>query len=306
MKKITIGARGSKLSLAYVEKVKNLILEKSKDLNDDDFVIKTIKTSGDIHSDIKLSEIGGKNLFCKEIEENLLENNIDIAVHSLKDMESEQNESLMIGAYVKRNDPRDVLICNKIQNFNELSKGAKIGSSSRRRELQLKKINKNVSVLNIRGNIDTRIQKIEDQKLDAIVLAAAGVKSLNLENKIGLVFDVNEILPAVGQGIIAVQCRKDDGPIKDTIKKINDTETSLCAIAERKMLQTIGGDCETAIGGLAEITNNNLILKAQLFSDEGDESFDYKFTGRDVDAANIGKTVGEKLLNLAGKKFKRR
>ena len=306
MKKITIGARGSKLSLAYVEKVKNLILEKSKDLNDSDFVIKTIKTSGDIHSDVKLSEIGGKNLFCKEIEENLLENNIDIAVHSLKDMESEQNESLMIGAYVKRNDPRDVLICNKIKNFNELSKGAKIGSSSRRRELQLKKINKNVSVLNIRGNIDTRIQKLEDQKLDAIVLAAAGVKSLNLENKIGLVFDTNEILPAVGQGIIAVQCRKDDGPIKDTIKKINDTETSLCAIAERKMLQTIGGDCETAIGGLAEITNNNLILKAQLFSDEGDESFDYKFTGRDVDAANIGKTVGEKLLNLAGKKFKRR
>ena len=306
MKKITIGARGSKLSLAYVEKVKNLILEKSKDLNDGDFVIKTIKTSGDIHSDVKLSEIGGKNLFCKEIEENLLENNIDIAVHSLKDMESEQNENLMIGAYVKRNDPRDVLICNKIKNFNELSKGAKIGSSSRRRELQLKKINKNVLVLNIRGNIDTRIQKLEDQKLDAIVLAAAGVKSLNLENKIGLVFDTNEILPAVGQGIIAVQCRKDDGPIKDTIKKINDTETSLCAIAERKMLQTIGGDCETAIGGLAEITNNNLILKAQLFSDEGDESFDYKFTGRDIDAANIGKTVGEKLLNLAGKKFKRR
>jgi len=306
MKKITIGARGSKLSLAYVEKVKNLILEKSKDLNDSDFVIKTIKTSGDIHSDVKLSEIGGKNLFCKEIEENLLENNIDIAVHSLKDMESEQNENLMIGAYVKRNDPRDVLICNKIKNFNELSKGAKIGSSSRRRELQLKKINKNVSVLNIRGNIDTRIQKLEDKKLDVIVLAAAGVKSLNLENKIGLVFDTNEILPAVGQGIIAVQCRKDDGPIKDAIKKINDKETSLCAIAERKMLQTIGGDCETAIGGLAEITNNNLILKAQLFSDEGDESFDYKFTGRDVDAANIGKTVGEKLLNLAGKKFKRR
>mgnify|MGYP003301308586 CR=1 FL=1 len=306
MKKITIGARGSKLSLAYVEKVKSLILETSKDLNDGDLVIRTIKTSGDIHSNVKLSEIGGKNLFCKEIEQNLLENNIDIAVHSLKDMESEQNEKLMIGAYVKRNDPRDVLICNRIKNFNELLKGAKIGSSSRRRELQLKKINKNVSVLNIRGNIDTRIQKLEDQKLDAIVLAAAGVKSLNLENKIGLAFDMNEILPAVGQGIIAVQCRKDDEFIKNIIKKINDNETSLCAIAERKMLQTIGGDCETAIGGIAKIENNKLILKAQLFSDEGDESFDYKFTGSDIDAANIGKTVGEKLLNLAGKKFKRR
>jgi hydroxymethylbilane synthase len=306
MKKITIGARGSKLSLAYVEKVKSLILEKSKDLNDGDFVIKTIKTSGDIHSNVKLSEIGGKNLFCKEIEENLLENNIDIAVHSLKDMESEQNENLIIGAYVKRNDPRDVLICNRIKNFNELLKGAKIGSSSRRRELQLKKINKNVSVLNIRGNIDTRIQKLEDQKFDAIVLAAAGVKSLNLEHKIGLIFDTNEIIPAIGQGIIAVQCRKDDEKIKDIIKRINDTETSLCAIAERKVLQTIGGNCETAIGGFAEITNNNLTLKAQLFSDEGHESFDYKFTGRDVDATNIGKIVGEKLLNLAGKKFKKR
>ena len=306
MKKITIGCRGSKLSLAYVAKVKNLILEKSKDLKDNDLVIKTIKTSGDIHSDIKLSEIGGKNLFCKEIEENLLENNIDIAVHSLKDMESEQNENLMIGAYVKRNDPRDVLICSKIKNFNELSKEAKIGSSSRRRELQLKKINKNVSVLNIRGNIDTRIQKLEDQKFDAIVLAAAGVKSLNLEHKIGLIFDTNEIIPAIGQGIIAVQCRKDDEKIKDIIKRINDTETSLCAIAERKVLQTIGGNCETAIGGFAEIINNNLILKAQLFSDEGDESFEYKFTGSDVDATNIGKIVGEKLLNLAGKKFKKR
>ena len=306
MKKITIGSRGSKLSLAYVAKVKNFILEKSKDLKDNDLVIKTIKTSGDIHSDIKLSEIGGKNLFCKEIEENLLENNIDIAVHSLKDMESEQHENLMIGAYIKRNDPRDVLICKKISNFNELSKGAKIGSSSRRRELQLKRINKNISVLNIRGNIDTRIQKLEDQKLDAIVLAAAGLKSLNLENKIGLAFDMNEILPAVGQGIIAVQCRKDDEFIKNIIKKINDNETSLCAIAERKMLQTIGGDCETAIGGIAKIENNKLILKAQLFSDEGDESFDYNLTGKHEDAAYIGKTVGEKLLSLAGNKFKKK
>ena len=306
MKKITIGSRGSKLSLAYVAKVKNFILEKSKDLKDNDLVIKTIKTSGDIHSDIKLSEIGGKNLFCKEIEENLLENNIDIAVHSLKDMESEQHENLMIGAYIKRNDPRDVLICKKINNFNELSKGAKIGSSSRRRELQLKRINKNISVLNIRGNIDTRIQKLEDQKLDAIVLAAAGVKSLNLENKIGLAFDMNEILPAVGQGIIAVQCRKDDEFIKNIIKKINDNETSLCAIAERRMLQTIGGDCETAIGGIAQIVNNKLVLKAQLFSDEGNERFDYNFTGNHEDAAHIGKTVGEKLLSLAGDKFKKK
>ena len=303
MKKITIGARGSKLSLAYASKVKSLILESTKDA---DIHIKTIKTSGDVYKDIKLSEIGGKNLFCKEIEENLVEGSIDIAVHSLKDMESVEHEDLMIGAFVKRNDPRDSLVSKKFKNLKELNSNISIGSSSRRRELQLKKINKNISVINLRGNIDTRIQKVEEKKLDAIILAAAGIKSLNLENKISHIFDTNEMLPAVGQGIIAVQCRKSDKLISDIIKKINDKETSLCAKAERKMLQTIGGDCETAVGGLAEIHNNNLKLKAQLFSDFGDESFEYEFIGRDTDSNYIGKTVGERLLSLAGKKFKKK
>ena len=303
MNKITIGARGSKLSLAYVSKVKNLILENSKDT---DIHIKTIKTSGDIHKNIRISEIGGKNLFCKEIEENLIENNIDIAVHSLKDMESVEHKDLMIGAFVKRNDPRDTLVSKKIKKLSELNSNITIGSSSRRRELQLKRINKKISVVNLRGNIDTRIQKVEEKKLDAIILAAAGIKSLKLENKIGLIFETNEMLPAVGQGIIAVQCRKDDKLIFDIIKKINDRETSLCAKAERKMLQTIGGDCDTAVGGLAEINNNNLKLKAQLFSDLGDESFEYELTGRDVDASYVGKIVGEKLLSLAGEKFKKK
>jgi hydroxymethylbilane synthase len=303
MKKIIIGARGSKLSLAYVSKVKGLILESSKDI---DIQIKTIKTSGDIHKYTKLSEIGGKNLFCKEIEENLLENKVDIAVHSLKDMESVEHENLIIAAFIKRNDPRDTLVSNKIKNLSELANSMIIGSSSRRRELQLKKLNKNISVVNMRGNIDSRIQKVEEKKFDAIILAAAGLKSLNLENKISLTFKINEMLPAVGQGIIAVQCRKDDKLTRDIIKKISNKETSLCAKAERQMLQTIGGDCETAVGGLAEIHNNNLKLKAQLFSDLGDENFDYELTGRDVDASYIGKTVGEKLLNLAGDKFKKR
>ena len=303
MKKIIIGARGSKLSLAYVSKVKRLILESSKGI---DIHIKTIKTSGDIHGDIKLSEIGGKNLFCKEIEENLIKNEIDIAVHSLKDMESIEHKDLTIGAFIKRNDPRDILISNKIKNLKELNQELIIGSSSRRRELQLKKLNKNISVINMRGNIDTRIKKVEENKLDAIILAAAGVKSLNLENKISITFETSEILPAIGQGIIAVQCRKEDKLILDIIKKINDNETSLCAKAERQMLQTIGGNCETAVGGLAEIRNDNLKLKAQLFSDIGDINFDYELTGKYTDASNIGKAVGEKLLSLAGEKFKKR
>ena len=306
MTKITIGARGSKLSLAYVSRVKDLLIKNNEELNETDIKVKTITTTGDIKQDVRISEVGGKNLFCKEIEENLLKDNIDIAVHSLKDMESLENPDLIIGAYIERNDPRDVLISDNIKNIKDLEKKIKIGSSSRRRELQLKRINKNILVEHVRGNIDTRVEKLEKQDLDGIILAAAGIKSLNLENKVGLFFETKEILPAAGQGIIAVQCKENNKAIKNIIKKINHTNTSLCAIAERKMLQTIGGDCDTAIGGFAEIKDNNLKLKSQLFSDSGDESFEYELVGRDVDAAYIGKSVGEKLMGLAGTKFKKK
>ena len=306
MIKITIGARGSKLSLAYVEKVKELLLQENKELKAENINFKAIKTSGDINQNIRLSEIGGKNLFCKEIEEKLISNDIDIAVHSLKDMESIENDKLVIGAYIKRNDFRDVIISNKIKDKEDLKGKIVIGSSSRRRELQLKKINQNISVVNSRGNIDTRIKKLDKEKLDGIILAAAGVKSLNLNNKISISFEIEEVLPAVGQGVIAVQCKKNDEKVKSFLKNINDVETELCAKAERKMLQVIGGDCETAIGGLAVIDNKNLKLKAQLFSDSGSESFEHELTGKDIDAINIGKAMGEKLLSLAGKEFKRK
>ena len=306
MIKITIGARGSKLSLAYVEKVREHLLKNNKELKEENINFKAIKTSGDINQNIRLSEIGGKNLFCKEIEEKLINNDIDIAVHSLKDMESVENDKLTIGAYIKRNDFRDVIISKKIKSTGDLKNKIVIGSSSRRRELQLKKINKNITVVNIRGNIDTRIQKLEEGKLDGIMLAAAGVKSLKLNNKISILFETKEVLPAAGQGIIAVQCKKNDEVVKSFLKNINDTETELCAKAERKMLQVIGGDCETAIGGLAVIENNSLKLKAQLFSDSGSKSFEHELTGRDTDAINIGKVVGEKLLSLAGIEFKKK
>ncbi len=305
MTKITIGARGSKLSLAYVAKVRELLTKHNRNITKENIDFKPIKTSGDINSKIKISDIGGKKLFCKEIEESLLANEIDIAVHSLKDMEAIENEKLLIGAYIKRNDSRDVIISDKIKNISDLKKGVNIGSSSKRRELQLKKISDKISVINIRGNIDSRIKKINELNLDGIILAAAGVKTLNFDSNIGLTFTTKEILPAVGQGVIAVQCRKDD-QIKNLLKSINDEETSLCAIAERKMLQTIGGDCETAVGGLAEISNQNLRLRAQLFSDIGNESFECEMVGRNIDASQIGKSVGEKLLSLAGTKFKKK
>ena len=303
MRKLIIGARGSKLSLAYVAKVKRLILENNSALKENSILIKNIKTSGDIFYDQKLSEIGGKGLFCREIEENLLDKKIDIAVHSLKDMESHENNDLIVGAFIERNDPRDVLISNSFENIEDLKKGTVIGSSSRRRELKLKLINQNITISNIRGNIDTRIQKIQDGKIDAIILAAAGIKSLNLENKIKKFFTFEEMLPAVGQGVIAVQCRKNDNEVKSILKNINHEKTSFCAIAERQLLKEINGDCDTAIGGLAIIENNLIKLKAQLFSDDGKESFNYEIIGNKSDHLKIGINMGKKILQLAGDKF---
>ena len=306
MIKITIGARGSKLSIAYVEKVKKLLIQKNNDLKEENIDFKAIKTSGDINQNVKLSEIGGKNLFCKEIEEKLLRKEIDIAVHSLKDMESVEDSNLIIGAYIKRNDYRDVIISDKIKSLEDLKGKIVIGSSSKRRELQLKKINKNISVISLRGNIDTRIKKLEEGKLDGIILAAAGVKSLNLNDKIGISFKTEDVLPALGQGIIAVQCNKNDNVVRNLLRNINDTETEVCAKSERAMLQVIRGDCDTAVGGLAIIENNNLKFAAQLFSDSGLKSFEYEMKGKTSEAVNIGKSVGEKLLELAGSEFKKK
>jgi|TARA_B110000285_G_scaffold23658_1_gene22831 hydroxymethylbilane synthase len=304
MKKIVIGARGSKLSLAYADRVKKLLLKKEPELAEDLIEIQSITTSGDILHDKKLSEVGGKNLFCKEIEESLSEKKIDIAVHSLKDMASEEIETLNIAAYIERNDPRDVFISFKFNNIKEIKNGV-IGSSSRRRDLQLKTLNEEVLVKNIRGNIDTRIQKLKDGLYDAIVLAAAGVKTLKLEEDIKQIFSTKEMLPAVGQGIIAVQCRKEDLNIINLLGKIDHKKTRQCAEAERSLLKTIGGDCDTAVGGLAIIENNELTLCAQLFSDDGINIFNYKTTGNKEQGVNIGKLLGAELLKQAGNNFKK-
>ena len=264
MTKITIGARGSKLSKAYVARVKDLLIKNNKELKEENINFKAIKTSGDLNIEKKISEIGGKNLFCKEIEERLISKEIDVAVHSLKDMESTENKKLLIGAYIKRNDFRDVIISEKIKNIDDLSKGVKIGSSSKRRELQLKKINSKISVVYLRGNIDTRIQKINENNLDGIILAAAGVKSLKLDEKIGLIFESEHILPAVGQGIIALQTRSNDSTVIDIVKKANHKKTFAQGQIERAFLKGIGGDCHTKIAGHATGTNP-ISLKAMYY-----------------------------------------
>ena len=186
--KITIGTRGSKLSLAYANKVKNLILNLKLD-NTLEIIIETIKTSGDLFQNKKISEIGGKNLFCKEIEDKLKKKEIDIAVHSLKDMDSIETEDLTIQAYIKRNDPRESFVSKKFNKLSDID-NATIGSSSRRRELQLKLLNKNLKIENIRGNVDTRIKKIESGEYDGVVLALAGLKTLNLENYVKKYFQL--------------------------------------------------------------------------------------------------------------------
>ena len=305
MKKIIIGARGSKLSLAYAAKVKKLILQSESNLSSDKVAIQSIKTSGDILHDKKLSEIGGKNLFCKEIEESLLIKKIDIAVHSLKDMASEEIPTLHIGAYVKRNDHRDVFVSFKHLNLKEIKNGI-MGSSSRRRDLQLKLINKDILVKNIRGNIDTRIQKLKDGLYDGIVIALAGIQTLKLEENVKYIFSVEEMMPAIGQGVIAAQCRRDDTNIIKILKRINDKETRQCAVAERSLLKTLSGDCDTAVGGLATIENNELILSAQLFSDSGDQDFIYTTKGKSKDGLIIGKIAGIELLKKAGNSFKKK
>ncbi len=303
-KKIIIGTRGSKLSLAYANKVKNLIVGLDK-VGDIEITIETIKTSGDLFQNKKISDIGGKNLFCKEIEDKLIKKEIDIAVHSLKDMDSVETEGLVIQAYIKRNDPRESFVSKKYKKLSELN-NAKIGSSSRRRELQLKLLNKNLKVENIRGNVDTRIRKVESGEYDGAVLAIAGLKILNLENYVKEIFSVDDFIPTAGQGIIAVQCRDEDENIKKILKKINHTETEICALAERNFLKTLGGDCDTAVGCSAILKEERIELKAQLFSDDGKKVFNVSKSGKVNEPKLLGKLAGEEILRKSENSFEKK
>ena len=250
-KKIRIGCRGSKLSLAYTSKVQRLISRACK-YKIAHLPVSRIKTSGDIFKNKKISSIGGKNLFCREIEKSLIKKKIDLAIHSLKDLDSFETKGLIIKAYIKRNDPRETFVSKKFKNFSNL-RLLKIGSSSRRRKLQAKILNKNIYLKNIRGNIDTRIKKINEGYYDGAILALAGVKTLKLNKYVKEIFPIQKFLPNAGQGIIAVQCRKNDKKMIDILRRINHKKTEICALTERSFLKTIGGDCDTAVGCFAKI-----------------------------------------------------
>ncbi len=299
--KITIGSRGSKLSLAYANKVKDLVSSFDSTI-EKKITIETIKTSGDLFRDKKISEIGGKNLFCKEIEDKLIKKEIDIAVHSLKDMDSIETKGLVIQAYLKRNDPRESFVSKKFEKLSKLD-GVKIGSSSRRRELQLKLFNKNIKVENIRGNIDTRIKKVESGEYDGAILALAGLKILKLEKYAKETFSIKDFIPTAGQGIIAVQCRENDEGTKKILKKINHSETETCALAERSFLKTLGGDCDTAVGCAAVLNKDSIELNAQLFSDDGKKVFNIVRSGKSNQPRLLGKLAGEEILEKSVNNF---
>ena len=302
--KIIIGSRGSKLALIYAQKVKNKILENSQ-FHEDEIIIKEIITKGDQVQDKRLSEVGGKGLFSKNIEKELLEDNIDIAVHALKDMPAIETKGLLSNFFLKRNDPREILISRDGAKLEELEDQSIIGTSSFRREFQIKRLKENVSCKLIRGNVDTRLRKLKEGLYDAIVLSLAGIKSLELETEITQIFLTNEIIPSAGQGIICAQCKENNFSIIDLLNKINDPDTYKCAIAERDILKILEGDCETAVGAHAILKNNEITLEAELFSLDGKKRYFEKEKRSINEFDKIGLEIGKILKDKSNGDYKK-
>ena len=303
-KKITIGSRGSNLALLYAQKAKDTIIQNTN-LSDNDIVIKKITTKGDQVKDTRLSEFGGKGLFSSNIEKELKNKSIDIAVHALKDLPAIETDGLITDNFLERNDPKEILISRDKKKLKELDLKSVVGTSSYRREFQIKKIRPDINCKLIRGNVDTRIKKLKEGQYDAIVLSLAGVKYLKLENEITEIFGIEEIIPSAGQGIIALQCRKDDKEINSLLKKINHDETYKRAHAERNILKVLEGDCETAIGAHSIINGENIILEAELFSLDGSKRFYEKKTEKIEKFREIGNQIGQILKTKSNNSYKR-
>ena len=300
--KIIIGARGSKLALIYAERARTELLRNSQI---ESIEIKSITTTGDTMTDVRVSEHGGKGAFCKAIEQELLNKNIDIAVHALKDMPTEETEGLLTNCFLERNNPREILISNDNKNIKDLKLNAVIGTSSFRREFQLKNIREDLNCKLIRGNVDTRIKKLNENLYDAIILSYAGVKSLGLEEKISQTFATSEIIPSAGQGVIALQCRKNDQELIEVLNKVNHKPTHNCTKAERNVLKVLEGDCETAVGAFAKIDKNKIDLVAELFSFDGKQRFYLKLSNDLKLASELGKEVGEILKKQSNNSYKK-
>ena len=299
--KFIIGTRGSQLAQIYTEKVINHL----KKVSSTHIETKKIVTSGDENQKDRLSNIGGKGLFSKKIEIELINNNIDIAVHALKDMPSIETEGLITNFYLKRNSPNEIFISNDNINFQDLKPNSIIGTSSYRREYQLKSIRSDLNYKLIRGNVDTRIKKLENGDYDAILLSKAGIEALGLTNKITHEFNTEELIPCAGQGIIAIQCRENDQEIINILEKINDDQSRIIANAERKILKILEGDCDTAVGVYAKIDKDLVNIKAELFSVDGKQRFFVEESENKKMVKDLSIKIGEKLKSESKGSYKR-
>lgn len=298
IKTITIGTRGSPLALRQSNWVRKTLSGFYPHLR---IMMKEIRTTGDRILDCPLSAIGGKGMFVKEIEEALLEKRIDIAVHSMKDMPGDLPSELMIGAVPVREDPRDVLISRDHCLLKDIPDRKSIGTSSLRRKAQLLHLRPNLQILSLRGNLDTRIKKIESEGLAGVVLAAAGIHRMRLQNKISQYLDLETSLPAVGQGALALEIREADLWLRNLVRVIHDEATSLCTQAERAFLKRLQGGCQVPIAGHARIQGERIILQGLIASLDGRELFKDQVEGPRTDPINLGNRLAEKLLLTGGK-----
>ena len=299
--KFIIGTRGSKLALIYTEKVTKFL----KKVSSTHIEIKQIVTSGDENQNDRLSNIGGKGLFSKKIETELINHKIDIAVHALKDMPTIETEGLITNFYLKRNSPNEIFISNNNIKFQDLKPNSIIGTSSYRREYQLQSIRSDLNYKLIRGNVDTRIKKLENGDYDAILLSKAGIEALGLDNKITQEFNTEELIPCAGQGIIAIQCRENDQEIINILEKINDNQSRIVANAERNVLKILEGDCDTAVGVYAKISKDIVNIKAELFSVDGKQRFYVDESENEKMIYDLSIKIGEKLKSESKGSYKR-
>ncbi|HVJ54845.1 MAG TPA: hydroxymethylbilane synthase [Aliidongia sp.] len=298
---LVIGTRGSPLALAQANEVRTCLLAAFPALDID---ISVIRTTGDSITDRTLAAIGGKGLFTKEIEQALLDGTIDIAVHSMKDVPTVLPEGLIIDCFLPREDPRDGFFSSSGSSLESLPSGAVIGTASLRRQAQILHARPDLSVVPLRGNVDTRLRKLADGVVDATLLAVAGLKRLGHAEKITQIVPPETMLPAVAQGAIGIERRERDERVATYLAALNDTATATRVSAERTLLATLDGSCKTPIAALAEFTSDrSLWLRALIVRPDGTRQFETERSGDPADAARMGREAGEELRRRAGADF---
>jgi len=299
---LRIGTRGSPLALAQARLVRDA-LGAAHGLDGERIALEVIRTTGDMIRDRPLTDAGGKGLFTKEIEEALVRGTVDLAVHSAKDMPTELPAGLVIAAALPREDPRDVFISRKSTSLRDLPRGAVIGSASLRRQALVKHLRPDLSVVTFRGNVETRLRKLEEGAVDATLLALAGLKRLGLEKQATAVFSVDEFLPAVGQGIIAIEARADDTHTRALLASIDHAATRTALAVERAFLAVLDGSCRTPIAGYARIDGGGVSFRGLIARPNGSEVLQCERRSSVADAAALGADAGRELKARAGENF---